>query len=261
MNDVRAAAALALAFATMLAGCGDGAGPQASPVLPAAPAGTMLLGGCTGFEASAPLRPTALSDAQPPAGWPPRELSAAGVLGFACQRVALGPYERGPVRLVAELHNNFVAPAACDERGEGFADRALAGILVDDAALADELRRTHGMPARLGAIHEDAAAQDGAAVRTWTWSEAGGPASTLSFVDLGQAATSGLPLRIFWSQGDGVGRLDLEMSGYAAGAGPAQGDLHGTFLRGPFAGSSAPHREHTAAGAFRHFADSGCTAP
>lgn len=252
------ARALALVGAIALSAC-VGPPPPATPAADGpAPLEGLVLGDCTGFSAAGPLMPSPVSPGGPPPGWDPKPgLAAAGLLGFDCRRVALGPYERGPVRLLAEVHDDFEAPGACDADGSHFDGRVLASLLVDDDAIARELAQAHGMPVRQGAIAAPAVGPDG--LVHWTWTEPGRPASTLSFAPGVGPAGDGRPLRLFWPAAGGIGRLDLEMERYASTLATAgAGDLHGSLLDGPFAGSVQAHGPYTAAGVFQWFAGAGC---
>lgn len=68
-----------------------------------------------------------------------------------CERVSVGPFERGPVNLFYETHNNRRVPGPCAE-GEYANTGVLQTIWLDDAEIADYLRTVYLMPAQFASI-------------------------------------------------------------------------------------------------------------
>src|SRR5882672_5357469 len=73
------------------------------------------LGHCTGFSGATHAYPQTLAPSKAPAGWGENAVSFVGLEGFDCHRISIGPFERGPVRIVLDAHTNFSSPSHCAE--------------------------------------------------------------------------------------------------------------------------------------------------
>ncbi len=109
-------------------------------------------GRCDGFQTSI-QGPHTLTGDELPESWRKSGFTTAyhGYWVVECKRVAIETYERGPVSIVLEIHNNANPPDAC-----GHEDRAFLWILrnayVSDAALAEAFERTLGVPTQAAEI-------------------------------------------------------------------------------------------------------------
>jgi hypothetical protein len=263
-----AAAALAglCALAAALAGCSGAApaGPAAQP--PAGDGDALALTDCVGFTLDVLLPGPAARGERPPGWAPPRTPSThVAVDGLRCQRVSLGPLERGPVHLVLESHTNAQPPAACLDGLPGAARRAvLATALADDDGLVAALR-ARGVPASFAEVSEDGVGGDAPAqAHSWSWRNGTAAASDASSVTVpGDAATQpedGLQ-RLFWTAGGGLGRLDLSVTRLGAiGPRVGTGSFQPPMLLGGVsaAGPAAWSPQEDVAGAFVRYLDPSC---
>lgn len=171
-----------------------------------------LLSQCTGFVGvSAPL-PRALGPGQRPQGWEPTNPSEpvgyVPVSGYECNRINLGPYERGPVRIVWDGHTNADFPEACMAGKDATTLGLLVNvIMVDDAEIALHLREAYGLPALHSSI--DINSQGVGNLRQLTWAWGNDTKSRMEFVDDGTADSYGRNERFFWEKDSGIGALDL----------------------------------------------------
>lgn len=255
----------AAAFGLLLAGCaGDGPGtpapqPAAAPPAPAPLAG-LVLDGCVGWSAFEVV-PAPLHPGTRPAGWAapsPGVDASVALLGLACQRMAIGPFERGPVRVLFESHTNAEVPAACAADRDGFvALSVLASVWVEDAEVAAHLAQVYGMPAREGVFSGSGQA--------WSWGPPGAPASTVQVMDEAAAPQpSHAADRFFWANGTGLGALELRHDAtrpavpHAAAGEMAPPMLLAQVAGGRFAGPAGWVTRDTAAGSFRAYRDTLC---
>lgn len=206
----------------------EGDAAEAPLVLPALVDGVEATD-CSGAVASA-IIPGAV-EAPTPEGWAAETTRAwtdIRMYAWQCERLAWGEFERGPVRIVVELHNAHQTPHAC-QWGTGFLTFwMLHGLWVDDPELADAWARTYGLQAVVAdiAMHDE----DGpAASRSITWSHVAGGGSvsnTLTVLaEQGEQPVSMPPSRMFWEVPEAVGN----------GSRLASLDLEGGFAHSPLA--------------------------
>jgi hypothetical protein len=223
---LHAAAIAAAGAALVLAGLFLAAsGPRDNPPADATPGlpeslgeGTMVWSDCSSWRLTAYAPESA---AMPrPAAWGRRDdpLAALVLHGFACQRVSLGAFERGPVHLILDTHDDARFPEPCRAAGpDGEPDglHILANLWVDDAEIAARLHGSYGMPARLAAIEADSTQGGAAQVHGWRWSEAGQEASSVNVLEdeATEPMYEGRLRRLLWSNGAGVASLDLLTEG------------------------------------------------
>src|SRR5436190_19001678 len=76
------------------------------------------LNGCEGIFATNYVEANYV-DAQPPIGWGPASSPIVSVTLEAqvCDRIATGPFERGPISIVYEFHRNGEVPPKCQATG------------------------------------------------------------------------------------------------------------------------------------------------
>lgn len=173
----------------------------------------LVLSQCTGFVGSTHPYPRAVGPGQPPPGWEPVDstIPTSYVLigGYECNRVSIGPYERGPVRIVWDAHDHADIPAKCLEgRPPLSLAPILNAVLANDQQIADHLRNEYGLPVEYAEINATAQPTGPMNERSWTW----GPGSTpseLTFVDDGTSAPFDFNERFLWQRRNGIGVLDM----------------------------------------------------
>jgi hypothetical protein len=272
MATMSRAALCGLLALLALAGC---IGPDAAPA-PAAPAQTaspipseLHLSKCEGWQSGSLPFPRSVGPGQGPPEWAPTDpalpTSSVLMVGYRCERISLGPFERGPLHLVLDVHDHADIPQACrDGSPTGAVAFVLSSLWVDDAEVAAVLNQTHGMPARLAEVQ---ATQAGAtAVRTWTWGPKGQPPSTLTFADGGdRQPTVPSNLLLLWQRGAGIGGLALFAQREATRVEPpAYGTLQPPMVLaslplGAFAGTVKPVTTPAIDGSFHAFRDHACS--
>lgn len=208
---------MTVAAVLLLAGCA-GPGPSASAGSEPPPASGLSphADGCTGFELIAPW-PGGHPRAHVPQGWDAANpLSSVQVEAWECQRLAWGRFERGPVRILFETHDQGAAPGPCRSTDELTTLAVLQSLWTDDADLAADLA-AQGLPARWAPMAAADTAAGAAAVRDWSWGLPG-EASRVA-VPMPLSAIPGAPLakRLFWDNGTAVSSMDLAATASPAG--------------------------------------------
>jgi hypothetical protein len=226
--------------------------------------GALLLTDCVGMLVKA-FYPGQGAPGARPDGWPPAPpalgYTTVGMQALRCQRVALGAFERGPIHLALDWHNNAQAPPACG--GEDPTANIVATAWTDDPDLAAHLRDAFGLPAFASPVQEEAADLAAGRWHTWSWGLDSDP-SRLSVLSssLQQHQRPSL-FRAFWADGDaaaaGVGRLELNWTATEAAADvPAQGSMRPPMLAGDFTGTGQWLGGYEASGSVTRFRDTGC---
>lgn len=128
-----------------------------------------------------------------------------------CERVSIGPFERGPATFIMEMHWGNEPPEACQQFEPSYEQAAtLLSIWVDDPDIAGLLRDELQMPVVLGTVASSTASQNDVELQTWTWQAEGQDASSLVVGHPGGSETRGNPVdRIAWHNGTGVQFMDL----------------------------------------------------
>jgi hypothetical protein len=121
-----------------------------------------------------------------------------------CSRISVGPFERGPVRFLLEVHDNLVSPTSCREvPGDYTSDEAFSQLWLDDAEIAAYLQATYGLPVRFASI---SVVSESLGTRTsdhWTFGVPGEPVSTLDSI-IGATDTTSFPVyRLYYSPSEG----------------------------------------------------------
>lgn len=108
-----------------------------------------LHGATTFLAGPKPLFPT-----EPLPGWGPHSTPLTGVsyLLLYCDRVSVGPYERGPVGIMQENHDDGEAPPAC-AKGHSGPGGILTHLWLSDPDIATYLRQTWGIPSDWADVH------------------------------------------------------------------------------------------------------------
>jgi hypothetical protein len=233
----------------------------------------LVLSDCTAWVAPA-LFPGNTSPGKPPHGWNPAPTASTttgvGMNGYHCNRISIGPYERGPVNGLIDSHNNADFPANCT-----MPDNPSLGIIssfwIDDATIGAYLNHTYNLPVYITKFQEVNDTSAPIAVHTWTWALAGQPASKVSVYD-DQTSTKlpPAPERLFWSRNGGIEALDFtyDREGPAGVLGNrwATGTLAPPMLLasvagGQYAGLGEWYPTTHASGAFTHYTDTQCQHP
>jgi len=149
-----------------------------------------------------------------------------------CQKVSWGPFERGPVQLIAEFHNKGDVPEKCNEDRPTFIYN-LERLLISDAELARYARESYGIVVDAATIHLEATPLAGnTTLFQWTWNVTGGPVSKLSLAESSPVTTpNAWGERWVWINGSGLGMLDVSESFRVAVDGQLGiGELHMPML-------------------------------
>src|ERR1051325_8497988 len=164
-----------------------------SSPLPPPTNGTFLqklaLSQCTGFYAVTEGMPKAVAPGQAPSGWestdPVNSVSVVFMDGYLCHRIHVGPYERGPIAMVWDAHDNADIPDACLQGTTGPTHSQIFNVLlINDSQIATYLQQQYGLPAQYADI--DVSAQSAAAplvLRPWSWALPGQAASNFTLID------------------------------------------------------------------------------
>lgn len=242
----------------------------ASAAVPRPPAaGRIEMTGCTGFRGGTNVQPGPLAPGQAPPGWEPAATDPWGFVtlaGYECSRIGVGPLERGPVRLVWDAHGRARVPDPClAGRTSGTVAAVLNALLVDDPGVGAHLRDAFGLPVHDAAITVASRPQAALVEHTWSWTTAGGAASSVTFVDDGQRGDPATADRLFWARGGGIGSLDLQYdrAGPTAAPWPGYGPMQPPMLmaatpQASFAGQASHVADMAAAGTVTLFGDAEC---
>jgi hypothetical protein len=178
-----------------------------------------------------------------PPGWEPdvQEDHRYYFMVNRCERVAVGPFERGPVHFLYEAHGGVEPPQACIEFDGGADDvKVLLGLWVDDPEVASYLRESLAMPVIDAAISLEVVTDPGnKSLHHWTWSSGQQPSEIFALRSGPVSGTAKYVERLAWHNGTAVTLLDLhEDKSTADGDAPT---AHGT-LAPPMAYSSGVPR-------------------
>ena len=111
---------------------------------------TLLVGPCTSWSVSGPTPPAPLRPSRPPNGWDERAdpQGSFDLVAYTCERISVGPFERGPVHLLLEGHPNADFPEACEE--DQVESPTLYHVVhlmgLDDPELVAYLNETYDLP-------------------------------------------------------------------------------------------------------------------
>lgn len=161
-------------------------------------------------------------DIQPLPGWegdaPPAELQ---YYLLQCERVSTGPFERGPVMALLELHTHRQVPEGCRE-GDYTDTAVLNQLWLDDAKVVGYLRATHGLPAKVAAMSLDEVSTAGGVDFRWAFAAEDGAVSDWTYHHLSASAYDQREYptyRLFWASGeDSVSYMDLQTQTHTVGA-------------------------------------------
>ncbi|MEK6985613.1 MAG: hypothetical protein AABX89_04440 [Candidatus Thermoplasmatota archaeon] len=117
---------------------------------------------------------------------------------YECERVKWGKFERGPVRMMWELHTGILPPEKCDSN-RTFPIAFVMQVLVNDAELVEYMAMELGLPARFANISLRESLDPPHYSQAWNWNVPEFPESTLeSFVVGGEIDETKEIGRIVW---------------------------------------------------------------
>lgn len=123
---------------------------------------------------------------------------------YRCERISWGPFERGPVHMLWELHSNVDAPDPCYV-GEWNSFRVLQALWIDDAEIAAYVNSTYGAVTKVAQFQDMDERTSTSQEVEWTWSVDGQPKSTIRYTQ-GNSTAYVAPImeRILWTSGNSV---------------------------------------------------------
>lgn len=189
--------------------------------LPSAIAFTECTGGASLFDTSADLYP-----GRRPPGWEESAIRSTSidVRTFSCQRMAVGPFERGPIQIAIEHHSNFHLPESCGE-GDFTYPQVMSFIHVSDADIAGYLAGSLGMPAS-AATFTVSQTPGPASIEEWSWQPEGSEPYVLRLpiTDLNRQFGH-LVERVIWFNATNLGYMDLDLEIHDDTGGPTSGSM------------------------------------
>lgn len=254
---------LALSLALLLAGCMGADSPKgpedaqqppapststtgtAPPNLPSEPATnnasvgppTLQLNGCSGWDAFWDFLPSSqVPTTNTPPGWErtdPAPTTGTGVLVLRCEKIGVGPIERGPVTMMIDRHWNVDVPATCkQDAAAGTTFGVLAKLYVDDQEVADYLRQAFGMPTGLLTMDFAESAAGPIIQHDVRWTADGGAESHLTLVQDSTSVNHAQAYRTYWTVGERLVRwqLDLKLDGPDYANRPGRGTVAAPML-------------------------------
>lgn len=172
---------------------------------------------CTGPDTLVYGPTEVFSQAMPP-GWEEGEdepLTDVFLRLFECQKISWGPFERGPVTMLAEIHGSLNAPQSCleDHPHDAVAYRWLASLWFSDADIANWVAATYGAPVYYGEFETAHEMNPALETHTWSW---GLPNQERSYVTMRDVAVSDnhpgpFTEWWFWFNGQGISSMDSVM--------------------------------------------------
>lgn len=202
---------------------------------------------CTSWYALAEF-PVGAGPGQTPPGWSPPSptslVTTVADFGYHCNRVSVGPYERGPVNLLFDTHNNASFPGNCTSNPQGGSGSTsflvMAALFIDDSDIAGFLKSRYGIPAQVATFSMSDQPIGGATVHRWGWASPQGKPSSLTIYDDQKYATVTNTFdRFFWPRNDGIGVLEVDENGDGP-AGPFYGRAVNGTMQPPMLLSALP---------------------
>ena len=148
-----------------------------------------------------------------PPGWEPegRAGSELGVEVYECQRVSWGPFERGPVHFLFELHGELDPPEKCTEGDPNFI-RAFTSFWTDDASLGQYLDDVYDLPVIVGNFTETVTSNPETREIHWVWNTNGSQPSEVSVHTVGEEKQSwgGNLVRMYWFNATHLSYMDID---------------------------------------------------
>jgi hypothetical protein len=169
---------------------------------------------CTSISATIPFYQNLvdLDDGQTPPGWTMDTVDDDRyfVLAAQCQKVFVGPFERGPVSIMFEAHGGITPPDACAKFNAGYDDaKILLSLWIDDEMVGQYLQETYHLPITVADFSVASTPLGDMEANEWTWS-AGDQQSTLAGIHSGgQVGISEFLDRLVWHDETTLYFLDL----------------------------------------------------
>lgn len=128
---------------------------------------SLQLSACQGMQAFRDL-PEPLWPGPLPPGWEDDGRVTVYFEILECQRIAVGPFERGPVFIMRELHLFPLTPSKCTQ-GDYDDLSIVEAYWVSDAEVAAHLNQTYAMPAAYADFRRDQTSAGPLLNTTWTF--------------------------------------------------------------------------------------------
>jgi hypothetical protein len=158
---------------------------------------------------------SSLEGAKPPPQWGegPTPITEVYIMAFNCERIAIGPFERGPVQFLIEVHGNREAPENCTT-GDYTSSEVITQVWSNDLQIVEYFSTKLGLPAALGFMNFTTTTTGPRTAFNLTLEKPGGPPSWLETDTYGPADTNGTYLyRRFWvNERGGISYMDFETS-------------------------------------------------
>ena len=117
-----------------------------------------------------------------------------------CQRISVGPFERGPIHFLLEYHDNVDAPASCRAiPGDYTSDDALSQMWLDDPDIVSYLQTTYRLPIRFASVNVTQVALGPETRDHWIFGLPGEANSSLEAMIGGNDTTSFPVYRLYYS--------------------------------------------------------------
>lgn len=214
--------------------------------------------------------PTPLVDAKPPGSWDGNGEPTVEVRLelHVCQRVSVGPFERGPVGLAIEVHDNQLAPGSCEAIGDFLTSETLVRMLVSDSDISAYLQTEFGMSSGTFAYDVTMSTPETMGISL----NVDGSESELSVLkrSLGNGeAVVNDAFRFYWAnEYGGINLMDFMAETHTQSLHPpaVTGTLNAPFLAAesvgnPYVGYGQPFTSSNAEGTVTRFGDMECQNP
>jgi len=228
---------------------------------------------CTGLKIALE-GPSAVYRGRPVADWPENSASPMNQMNlqvFKCERLAWGPFERGPVFMVQEWQGNFDDPPSCYANSNVGGRTALESIWFSDPEIAKYARDEYHMNAYAATFTLDLKTIGTANEYDWGWVNGSGMPSQVTFHDPqhGFNVNDTDVERVYWGNGVGISYLDFSYTYLHSRIGEleAEGSLPSPMMYGrygpPEFATALDNIELQAAvgGPIQAFRDSQCKEP
>lgn len=171
----------------------------------------MALSDCEGFQTGSYW----LSAAPPttnPEAWATGNPGTRVILeGWTCNRLSIGPYERGPVHLLLEYTDGISPPENCSTPSS--VSYSLLSLGIDDTVLTSYLASLAVPAYRFNATVTNESLGS-LTTREWMWGPDDKTQSAIRILDDDNQVTAARPVfRFFWSTLQGVAAMDWAYTG------------------------------------------------
>lgn len=160
--------------------------------------------------------PTMVFSEPMPPGWEERDTIPATEVFlrlYECQKVSWGPFERGPVTMLAEVHGSLDASEGCleDRPSDAGPHTWLTTFWFSDRELAEWVKTNYGAPVHYGEFKITQDATPAGVSHTWSWRA---PEQEWSFITMRDIPISDDHATTyietwFWFNGLGISYMDF----------------------------------------------------